>query len=79
MTVERVDGFMVFQGNQLIVVRDTFEEATTAAAKYIRAAPAGVKFSLNTANSSVVPGIGASAMRVWNYDHELTRWIEFIR
>lgn len=79
MNASLVYEFALFQDDQILAVCRTIDEAQAKAAPYIASASASDKFKIITTSSVVVPGIGASSMQTWNYNRDLSRWVEFIR
>ena len=82
MNTQLVRGFMAYVDENLVTVRDTFEEAKTAAEEHLTTSSPTAAFQIRSATSEVFVGsghVGASPMRKWNYDRKLEQWVEFLQ
>ena len=78
MTNELVNGFTIHRNGHTVAVSADFSTAQDTAAEHIAGSDKSVAFQIRTASSAVIRGVGASPVRIWNYDWSLKSWVEHV-
>ena len=72
-------GFLIVNDGETVAVENTFDNAIATASAVRNRSPSTSIIQIRSASSEVLSGYVVSPQRTWNFDNDLSKWVELLQ